>query len=481
MSITQRTSEAPATTALPMRTAWLVLVVVVLADIMDLIDSSIANLAGPSIRADLGSGQVTVQWVLSAYTAAFALGLVTSGRLGDLLGRRRLFLLGMTGFTLASLACGLAPHAVFLIVARTVQGLCGSVMIPQGLALVKVVFPPQHLRKALTPVGPLMGLTMVAGPILAGWLLHLDLFGSQWRSIFLINVPFGVAAAALAWRVLPRRGGEDPAARLDLTGVGLLTAASALLIVPLIQGRDLGWPAWTYVMMAAAVVLLGLFVVSQRHSAHPVITPSLFRKRSFVVGLVIVAGFYASLSAFVLVINLLLQQGLHWTPLHTGLTLIPWALGTAVAVLLAGAVLAEKLGRTTLHLGLAISVVGLLALWWSVAHWGTGITVWNLAPALLFTGFGSGLVFVPLVDFIIGDATPEEVGTGAGLLNAVQQFAGAIGVAALGTVFFARAGDLSVHSCFAAAELVFGIAAGLSFLTLLLVGLLPKHAQQAHG
>lgn len=234
-------------------------------------------------------------------------------------------------------------------------------------------------------------------------------------------------------------------------------------------------------MMAAAVVLLGLFVVSQRHSAHPVITPSLFRKRSFVVGLVIVAGFYASLSAFVLVINLLLQQGLHWTPLHTGLTLIPWALGTAVAVLLAGAVLAEKLGRTTLHLGLAISVVGLLALWWSVAHWGTGITVWNLAPALLFTGFGSGLVFVPLVDFIIGDATPEEVGTGAGLLNAVQQFAGAIGVAALGTVFFARAGDLSVHSCFAAAELVFGIAAGLSFLTLLLVGLLPKHAQQAHG
>ncbi len=146
--------------------------VVVLADIMDLIDSSVANLAGPSIRADLGGGQVTVQWVLSAYTAAFALGLVTSGRLGDLLGRRRLFLLGMTGFTLTSLACGLAPDVVFLI-----------------------------------------------------------------------NVPFGIIAAALAWRVLPRRGGEDPAARLDLTGVGLLTAASALLVIPLIQGRDLGWPA----------------------------------------------------------------------------------------------------------------------------------------------------------------------------------------------------------------------------------------------
>lgn len=481
VSINQRESLAPPVSTLPLRTAWLVLVVVVLADIMDLVDSSVANLAGPSIRADLGGGQVTVQWVLSAYTAAFALGLVTSGRLGDLLGRRRLFLLGMTGFTLTSLACGLAPDPVFLIFARTLQGLCGSVMIPQGLALVKIVFPPQHLRKALTPVGPLMGLTMVGGPILAGWLLHLDPFGSGWRSIFLINVPFGVVALALGLGVLPRRGGEDPTARLDLTGVGLLTAASALLIVPLIQGRELGWPVWTYVMMAAAVGLLALFVVSQRRSRHPVITPSLFRKRSFVVGLVIVAGFYASLSAFVLVVNLLLQQGMHWAPLRTGLTLIPWALGTAVAVLLAGAVLAEKLGRATLHLGLSVAVVGLLSLWWSVAHWGTGITVWKLAPALLLTGLGSGLVFVPLVDFIIGDATAEEVGTGAGLLNAVQQFAGAIGVAALGTVFFARVGHPSAGSYLAAAELVFGIAAGLNFLTLLLVGLLPRHAQQAHG
>lgn len=465
-----------------MRRAWLVLVVVVLADIMDLVDSSIANLAGPSIRADLGGGEVTVQWVLSAYTAAFALGLVTSGRLGDLLGRRRLFLLGMTGFTLTSLACGLAPHPVFLIVARTLQGLCGSVMIPQGLALVKVVFPPQHLRRALTPIGPLMGLTMVAGPILAGWLLHLDLFGSQWRSIFLINVPFGVLALTLALRVLPRRGGEDPAARLDLTGVGLLTAASALLVVPLIQGRELGWPLWTYAMMAASVALFALFAVSQRRSAHPVITPSLLRRRSFVVGLGIVAGFYASLSAFVLVVNLLLQQGLHWTPLHTGLSLIPWALGTAVAVLLAGAVLAEKLGRTTLHLGLAVATAGLLALWWTLTHWGADLTLWKLAPALLCTGFGSGLVFVPLVDFIIGDATPEEVGTGAGLLNAVQQFAGAIGVAALGTVFLGRAGHpATTASYLTAAQLVFALTAALTLLTLLLVNLLPKHAQRAHG
>ena len=475
LSSSKRVRAAP----LPLGQAWLVLVVVIVAELMDLIDTSVANLAGPSIRADLGGGPMTLQWVLSAYTAAFALGLVTSGRLGDLIGRRRLFQLGLAGFTLASLACGLAPSAGFLIVARLFQGLFGSVMIPQGLALVKIVFPPEHLRKALMPFGPIMGLAMVGGPILAGWLLHLDLFGSQWRSIFLINVPFGVLAAALGWWVLPRHSGEDRTARLDLRGVGLLTAGSALLIVPLIQGRDLGWPAWTYGMLAAALVAFGLFVVSERRSDHPVITRSLFGKRGFVVGLLIVGGFYASLSAFVLVVNLLLQSGLGWTPLHTGFALIPWAAGTAVATLLSGAVLAEKLGRTGLHLGLALTVVGLLGLWWTCAHWGDALTLGTLAPALLVTGFGSGLLFIPLFDFILGDATAEEVGTGAGVLNAAQQFAGAIGVAALGTVFFARVGGPADPAYFAAAELVFGVCAGLCVLVLALVGLLPKHSQQA--
>ncbi|MBP2327025.1 EmrB/QacA subfamily drug resistance transporter [Kibdelosporangium banguiense] len=462
---------------IPLRKAWLVLVVVVIAELMDLIDTSVANLAGPSIRADLGGGPMTLQWVLSAYTAAFALGLIASGRLGDLLGRRRLFLLGLAGFTLASLACGLAPSPGFLIAARLLQGLFGSVMIPQGMALVKIVFPPEHLRKALMPFGPIMGLATVAGPILAGWLLHLDLFGSQWRSIFLINIPFGILAAALGWWVLPRHSGEDRNARLDLRGVALLTAGSALLIVPLIQGRDLGWPAWTYAMIAAALVAFGLFVVSERRSSNPVITPSLFGKRSFVVGLLIVGGFYASLSGFVLVINLLLQSGLGWTPLHTGFALIPWALGTAIATLASGAVLAEKLGRANLHLGLAITVVGLLALWWSTAHWGDAITIWTLTPALLVTGIGSGLLFIPLFDFILGDATAEEVGTGAGMLNAAQQFANAIGVAALGTMFFAHIGQS--QSSVAAAGLVFAICAAVCVLALLLVRLLPEHSQQA--
>ncbi len=448
---------------------------------MDAIDSTIVNLAGPSIHADLGGSETTLQWVLSAYTAAFAIGLITSGRLGDLLGRRRLFLLGMAGFTLASLACGLAPGVGFLITARVLQGLFGSVMIPQGFAMVKVVFPPDQLRKALIPFGPVMGLATVAGPILAGWLLHLDLFGSQWRSIFLINVPVGVFAWALGWWFLPHRTGEDANARLDLGGVGLLTLASALLIIPLIEGRQSGWPLWTYLSMAGSIIALALFVVSERRSKHPVITPSLFSKRSFVVGLAIVGAFFASLSGFQLTFNLLLQLGQHWTPLHTSLTLIPLALGSAVAVLLAGAVLTQKLSRTTLQLGLGIAVVGLLALWLTIVHWGDSLTSWNLATSLLLIGFGTGLVFVPIFDFVLGDATTEEVGTGSGMLNAVQQFSGAIGVAALGTVFFSRVNHGGTAASDNASELVIGIAAGLYLITFALVWLLPKHAQQAEG
>ena len=464
---------------LPLRRAWLVLAVVFIADVMDVIDSTIANLAGPSIRADLGGSETTLQWVLTAYTAAFAIGLITSGRLGDLLGRRRLFLLGMAGFTLASLACGLAPGVGFLITARILQGLFGSVMIPQGFALVKVVFPPQELRKALIPFGPVMGLATVAGPILAGWLLHLDLFGSQWRSIFLINVPIGVAAWALGWCFLPHRSGEDAGARLDLGGVALLTLASALLIIPLVQGRELGWPLWTYLAMIGSVVALALFVVSERRSRHPVITPSLFGKRSFVTGLAIVGAFFAALSGFQLAFNLLLQLGLHWTALHTSLTLIPWAVGSAVAVALAGAVLTRKLGRATLQLGLAIAVIGLLTLWWTLAREGVGLTSWTLAPALALIGFGTGLVFVPIFDFILGDATTEQVGTGSGMLNAVQQFSGAIGVAALGTVFFARVNRGGSTAFDHAGELVIALAGVLYLIAFALVWLLPKHAQRA--
>lgn len=464
-----------ATVTLPLRRAVPVLAVVLIADLMDLLDTTIANLAGPSIRADLGGDETTLQWVLAAYTTTLAIGLVTSGRLGDILGRRRLFLLGMTGFTVASLACGLAPGVGSLIAARAVQGLAGAVMIPQGFALVKVVFPPDRLRAALIPFGPIMGLGTVAGPILAGLLLHLDLFGSQWRAIFLVNVPIGILTVILGWFLLPKHAGEDPELRVDLGGVALLTLASLLLIVPLVEGRQFGWPAWSFVMIGAALASAALFVRWERRSSHPVLPPSLFARHSFVVGLVITGAFFASFTGFQLAVNLLFQLGMGWSPLTTGFALIPWALGTAAAIGLSGAVLAEKFGRSSMQVGLGVAAAGLLGLWWILDHAGGQFTAWTVAPALFVVGFGSGLVFVPSFDYILGDATVEEAGAGSGMLNAVQQFANAIGFAALGTLFFARAGVGGKAAIFSAAELVILVAAALYVVTLLLVGLLPKH------
>jgi EmrB/QacA subfamily drug resistance transporter len=448
--------------------------VVFVADLMDMLDSTVANLAGPSIRADLGGEETTLQWVLASYTVTFALGLITAGRLGDLVGRRRLFLIGMAGFTVASLACGLAPGVGWLIGARAVQGIFGSVMIPQGFALLTVVFPPDKLRQAFVPFGPIMGLASVGGPILAGWLLHLNPFGTEWRSIFLINVPIGVAAWLLGWRYLPHHTGEDRNTRLDPIGVTLLTLASALLIIPLVEGRELGWPTWTYAMMAGSVVALALFVASERRNPHPVIAPSLFRKRSFVVGLIVVAGFFAAQNGFLLAFNLLLQLGLHWSPLDSGLALIPWALGSAVGAGLAGAVLVAKLGRATLQLGLGCAAVGLAALCWTIAAWHDHLTALALTPALLAIGFGTGLVGVPIFEYVLGDSTTAEVGTGSGMLNAVQQFASAIGFAALGTVFFARASHGGPSGYDDAGVLVTALAAALFLITLPLVGLLPN-------
>jgi EmrB/QacA subfamily drug resistance transporter len=418
------------------RYRWTVMTVVILADVMDLLDATIANLAGPSIRRDIGGGESTLQWILAAYTLTFAVGLITSARLGDLVGRRRMFLVGMAGFTLASLLCGLAPSAGFLIGARVLQGLFGATMIPQGLAMVRASFHPDDLQKAFIPFGPAMGLSAVLGPILAGFLIDADLFGSSWRAIFWVNVPVGVVAAYLAWRYLPRNLHRDTGARLDLVGAILLTIASVLLIYPLVQGHQQGWPAWMFLMLAGSAVFLGAFVVSERRSTHPVIEPSLFGHRQFVGGLVFLGTFFTAMAGFNLAGNLFIQYGLHYSPLDTGLTMIPLALGMSVGAAVSGAALGPRFGRSVLHAGLVIAIVGMLAMWWTIGHQGLALTGWQLAPSFAVMGFGMGLIFAPLFDIILAALGDHEVGTGSGLLNAVQQFSSALGVAVLGSAFF---------------------------------------------
>src|SRR5215208_2422696 len=243
------TAPPPTPIANPKR--WAILALVLAVECMDLLDGTIVNVAAPSIRADLGSGLSTLQWVAGGYALTFAVGLVTGGRLGDIYGRRRMFLLGVAGFATASLLCGLAPTSGTLIAARLLQGACAAIMIPQGFGIIRSAFGPDEIGKAFALFGPVIGLSAVLGPVLGGVLVEADLLGTGWRLIFLVNLPLAVAAIVAGARLLPESRAERPP-RLDVPGAVLVTIAAGLLVFPLIQGREADWPAWTFASMAAA-------------------------------------------------------------------------------------------------------------------------------------------------------------------------------------------------------------------------------------
>nr|BFE77042.1 hypothetical protein GCM10020092_103430 [Actinoplanes digitatis] len=324
-AVLERPSEAA------YRWRWVALFVILAVEVMDLLDSLVTTIAGPVIRAELGGSLSLIQWLGAVYTLSMAIGLLTGGRLGDIYGRRRMFIIGAAGFTLASLLCALAWSPGVLIGARAVQGLFGALMLPQGLGMIKQMFSPSEQAKAFGAFGPVMGLGAVGGPILASWLVDADYFGTGWRMIFLINLPLGIFAVVGAFKFLPEfRSERTP--RLDLAGVALAAVGAFLLLFPLVQGRELDWPAWVFVMLALGVMLFGIFGVyesrRERRGLDPLVTPSLFRKRAFTGGLLLGLFFFAALIGTGLVFTLYLQVGLGYSPLKAGLTTLPQALGT---------------------------------------------------------------------------------------------------------------------------------------------------------
>ncbi|WP_433021682.1 MFS transporter [Kribbella sp. CA-294648] len=465
---------AAAGTAPAYKWRWIVLGTVLVAEIMDLVDATIVNIAAPSIRAELGGSEAAMQWMLAGYTLAFAIGLVSFGRLGDLVGRRRLFVIGAVGFTVASAVCGLATSPEMLIGSRIAQGLLGAVMIPQGFAILKAVFPPQEIGKAFSLFGPVMGLSAVAGPIIAGVLIDADWFGTGWRMIFFINVPIGVLALFGALRYMPEVKTEG-ASRLDLPGVILVSLACGLLIYPLVQGRELGWPAWSVVMMVSSVAVFALFGWRERRSGNPVIDPSLFRSRGYVAGLGVITTFFLAMSGFLLVFNLFTQLGLHYSPLRAGLAMVPFSLGIAIGAPLSGGLLAPRWGRKALQLGIVVMTLAMVGVWFTLHAYGDATTVWNLVPATLVCGIGAGMVFAPLFDIILASIDDQAAGSASGVLTAMQQFGGAIGVAVIGTIFFQL---LPAHQFLGATKSATLVAVALFALSLLVTFALPKRARE---
>jgi EmrB/QacA subfamily drug resistance transporter len=444
--------------ATPYRWRWVALFVILAVEVMDLLDSLVTTVAGPKIREEIGGAYSLIQWLGAAYTLSMAIGLLTGGRLGDIFGRRRMFLIGAAGFTLASLACAIAQAPGELIAFRGVQGLFGAIMLPQGLGMLKQMFTkPSEQAKAFGAFGPVMGLGAVGGPILAGWLVGADYFGSGWRAIFLVNLPLGIFAVIGAVKFLPEwRTARPP--RLDALGVLLAAGGAFLLLFPLVQGRDLDWPTWCLVMLALGILVFAVFAYyegrRERAGRDPLVTPSLFRKRGFSGGLVFGLVFFASLIGTGLVFTFYLQIGLGYSPLKAGLTTLPQALGTMVGFGAAGAGLTVKLGRKLLQIGTLVMLAGTAGVICTIWLASADITPYELIPGMLVYGVGMGLAMAPFFNIVLAGVDDEETGSASGALTSVQQLGGAFGIAVLGTLFFAiLPGSVTDHVDNAAAGL----------------------------
>lgn len=456
---------------------WLILFVILAAECMDLLDATIVNVATPSIRSSLHAGASQLQWIVGGYSLAFSVGLVTGGRLGDIFGRRRLFLIGAAGFTAASVLCAVAGSPGMLIAFRLLQGAFGALMIPQGLGVIKEVFPPDELPKAFGIWGPVMGLAAVFGPVVGGALVSADLFSDPWRSVFFVNLPLGVAGILGAYRVMP----ESRSARrltVDFGGAVLFTLAAVLLVYPLIQGRESGWPPWAFISMGASVAAFILFALylrlRQQRGRDPLVVPSVFSKPGYVSGAMIILVLFSGMAGVLFIPTLYFQIALHYSPIHSGLTLVPWALGTAIGAGLSGGWLGPKYGRPVIQGGSLVLFGGLMWMIAAIHSNGASLTSWDLAPAELLLGTGIGLLIAPLFSIILAAVNDEEVGSASGVLNAIQQLGSAVGVAVIGTVFFSA---LS-HSGFQrATERSLWVVAGISLLVLVLTPILPRHGR----
>ncbi len=436
MRPTGTAAEATAAQLDPRR--WLALGVVLIAVFMQLMDISIVNVAIPSIQRDLDASYSQVQWVLAGYQLAFAVVLITGGRLGDIYGRKRLFLIGVSGFTIASALCGFAQSPVMLVSSRFLQGAMGALMFPQALSVTQVEFPQRERGVAFGITGAVIGLATISGPLLGGLLIAGNLFGLDWRPIFLVNLPLGVLAVVAAV-VLLRESRAEGALRLDPGGVAIVSVALLMLIYPLVEGRDLGWPAWTFLLMAASVPVFWMFALYERRKTRrdnsPLVVLSLFGERALVSGLLLNLVFFSGVAAFFLTFSLFLQIGLGFTALHSGLTAIPFSFGTAIGSAVSVR-LAPRLGRAILSLGCLLLVAGMLAVMATVSRYGEVIHSWQLLPALVVCGLGLGLTIPPLLNVILAGISGRSAGSASGVLSTTQQVGGALGVAIIGVIFF---------------------------------------------
>jgi EmrB/QacA subfamily drug resistance transporter len=468
------------------RTSWLARVrvsrrlalpVLLTGTFMVVLDFFIVNVALPSLQRDLDAGASSLEWVVAGYALTSAVFLVSAGRLGDRLGHRRVFSLGLALFTLASAACGLAWSPAVLVPARLAQGVGAALLTPSTLSILTLSYGGATRVRAIKAYGLTMGLAAVSGQLIGGALVEADVFGLGWRNCFLINVPIGAAALALAPKTIPESRAQRTG-RLDLVGTLLLTAALTAILLPLVDGRQQGWPAWTWLSLATAPLLLLAFAASQRRLADtgrpPLLDPALFRNRSLSAGLLTQLAFRCGQASYFLVLALYLQQGRGLSPLRAGLVFTILASAYVVASL-AAPTLAHRHGQLLLAAGALLLAGGHGLLLAAVADVGVhGSTAW-LTPGLLLAGLGMGLLIAPLTTVVLAGADPERAGAASGALATMQSVGNALGVAVTGAVFFGALGGGYAH----ALELSLLQLAGLLVVVAGLTRLLPPATGRA--
>ncbi|MEU5877421.1 MFS transporter [Spirillospora sp. NPDC047279] len=458
---------------------WLALAAVLLATFMDLVDVTIVNVALPRIQDDLDAGYAAGQWMAAVYALAYALLLITGGRLGDIVGRRRVFLAGIVGFTIASAVAAAAFTPGMLICARAAQGAFAGIMVPQALSVITVQFAPGRERTlAFSLYGGLLGVAQVSGPILGAVLTEHGLLG--WRAIFLVNIPVGLIAFAGAARWMDDSRAEPPP-RLDPVGVALISAASLLLMFPLVQGREYGWPWWCAALLVAAVPALLAFAAyerrRERRNSGPLVPPRLFAQRSFTAGLVLALALFAGVSACFITLTWGLQFGLGWPPMKVALTGLAWPAGVACTAQYThrhGHARARRLvGAGTLVMAVALAGLSVLV---AVGE----PTPAAMVPWLFAAGLGMGLALPILANAVISDVPVHDAGAASGVFNSITQLGGVAGVAAAGLLYFAAAHGTAAAGTASTAAAPDGTARALAFsaaaclAAAALSGLLPR-------
>ncbi|HEX4305416.1 MAG TPA: MFS transporter [Solirubrobacterales bacterium] len=402
------------------------------------LDFFIVNVAIPSTQADLGATDAQVQLIIATYAIAISALMILGGRLGDLFGRRRLFMAGLALFTASSALCGAASGVELLLVGRGLQGIGAALFAPQVLSIIGVTFDGDERRRAVTTYGLTMGLAAAGGQLIGGALIALNLFDLDWRSCYLVNVPIGIAALMVTPRVVPESRTEVRE-RLDFLGAALAGATLVAIVLPLVEGRRLGWPAWTFACLAAAVPLALAFAWRQRRLAatggSPLVHPDLFRERAFTVGVLTSVVFYAGMASFFLVLAVYLQEGCGLSALDSGLVFTGLA-GGYLAASIGAEALTPRFGRQVPAAGGIVRAAALTGLALTVGAIGTGGSPLLLVPALTVDGIGMGLLTAPLVATVVGGMDPRHAGAASGVLSTANQVGNTIGVAAIGAIFY---------------------------------------------